>query len=67
MSARHRRPQLPQQDGTFAGVVLAAVNFLGLSVVTYAAQSAPTPVAVPDPSGTPDAGPVLTKKDSGPA
>lgn len=50
MSARHRRPQLPESDGLFAGIALAAVNVLGFGLMVYGAgtTSAAPPISAPD-------------------
>lgn len=77
-AARHRRPRLgrwlpasPEPDGLFAGVVLLAGNVLGTAGVAFAGATATAvPVSTPDLSADEvaplDAGPVDTKKDSGP-
>lgn len=49
MTARHRMPR-PEPDGSFAGVVLAAANVLGLGcVATYGIDNAAaTAIVAPD-------------------
>lgn len=50
-AARHRRAQLPEPGGAFAGVALVAANLVGLAVMAYGAEGkhvVRTSVSVPD-------------------